>query len=68
MQKTNIECRVTTLGNVRSGAAPSISDRIIASAFGIYAVDLIANQKFDRMVAWKDSKVVDYPIKMGIET
>ena len=68
MQKSNIECRVTTLGNVPRGAEPSMSDRIIASAFGIYAVDLIANQKFDRMVAWKDSKVVDYPIKMGIET
>ena len=68
MQKTNIECRVTTLGHVQRGAAPSTSDRILASAFGIYAVDLIANQKFDRMVAWKDRKVVDYPIKMGIET
>ena len=38
------------------------------SAFGVYAVDLLAQKKFDRMVAWKDRKVIDYPIEMGIKT
>ena len=66
--KTNIECRVTTLGHVQRGAPPSTQDRILASAFGVYAVDLLAQKKFDRMVAWNDRKVVDFPIQMGIET
>ncbi len=68
MNKTNIECRVTTLGHVQRGAPPSTQDRILASAFGVYAVDLLAQKKFDRMVAWNDRKVVDFPIQMGIET
>ena len=68
MKKTDIECRVTTLGHVQRGAPPTTQDRILASAFGVYAVDLLAQKKFDRMVAWKDRKVVDFPIKMGIET
>ena len=68
MKKTDIECRVTTLGHVQRGAPPTTSDRILASAFGVYAVDLLAQKKFDRMVAWKDRKVVDYPIEMGIKT
>ena len=68
MKKTNIECRVTTLGHVQRGAPPSTQDRILASAFGVYAVDLLAQKKFDRMVAWNDRKVVDFPIQMGIET
>ncbi len=68
MNKTNIECRVTTLGHVQRGAPPSTQDRILASAFGVYAVDLLAHKKFDRMVAWNDRKVVDFPIQMGIET
>ena len=67
MNKTNIECRVTTLGHVQRGAPPSTQDRILASAFGVYAVDLLAQKKFDRMVAWNDRKVVDFPIQMGIE-
>ena len=68
MNETNIECRVTTLGHVQRGAPPSTQDRILASAFGVYAVDLLAQKKFDRMVAWNDRKVVDFPIQIGIET
>ena len=68
MKKTEVECRVTTLGHVQRGAPPTASDRILASAFGVYAVDLLNQQKFDRMVAWKDRKVVDVPIDEGIRT
>ena len=68
MKKTDIECRVTSLGHVQRGAPPTPRDRILASAFGVYAVDLLANKKFDRMVAWRDRKVVDVPISEGIST
>ena len=68
MKKTDVECRVTSLGHVQRGAPPTASDRILASAFGVYAVDLINEEKFDRMVAWRDRKVVDVPIDEGIRT
>ena len=68
MSKTDIECRVTALGHVQRGAPPTASDRILASAFGVYAVDLLNQEKFDRMVAWKDRKVIDVPIDEGIST
>jgi 6-phosphofructokinase len=35
---------------------------------GFYAVDLLNQKKFDRMVAWKDRRVVDVPIDEGIKT
>ena len=68
MRKTDVECRVTSLGHVQRGAPPTASDRILASAFGVYAVDLLNQKKFDRMVAWKDRRVVDVPIDEGIKT
>jgi len=68
MSKTDIECRVTALGHVQRGAPPTHNDRILASAFGVYAVDLLQHNKFDRMVAWKDRKVVDVPITKAIST
>ena len=68
MKKTDIECRVTSLGHVQRGAPPTASDRILASAFGVYAVDLLNQKKFDRMVAWRDRKVIDVPIDEGINT
>ena len=32
---------------------------MIASAFGVHAVDLIAQKSFDRVVAWSKRKVID---------
>ena len=66
MKKSDIECRVTSLGHIQRGASPVAIDRIIASAFGVCAVDLIAKKKFNRLVAWKDRQVVDVSIEEGI--
>ena len=56
---TNAETRVTVLGHVQRGAQPTHRDRLIASAFGVYAVDLIAQQKFNRIVVWQNRGVTD---------
>jgi 6-phosphofructokinase 1 len=56
---TNAETRVTVLGHVQRGAQPTHRDRLIASAFGVYAVDLIAQERFNRVVVWKDRGVKD---------
>jgi 6-phosphofructokinase 1 len=56
---TNSETRVTVLGHVQRGAQPSHRDRLIASAFGVYAVDLIAKEKFNRVVVWQNRGVTD---------
>jgi 6-phosphofructokinase 1 len=63
---TGAETRVTVLGHVQRGSQPSWSDRLLASAFGVHAVDLIANGKFDRMVAWQNRAVVDVPLSEAI--
>ena len=68
MSRTDVECRVTALGHVQRGAPPTPNDRILASALGVYAVDLLQQKKFDRMVAWKDRKVIDVPISNAIST
>jgi 6-phosphofructokinase 1 len=63
---TGSETRVTVLGHVQRGCPPTFNDRLIASAFGVHAVDLIANGKFDRMVAWSNRAVIDVPIEDAI--
>lgn len=64
---TGAETRVTVLGHVQRGGPPTSSDRLIASAFGVHAVDLIAAQKFDRMVAWQNRCVVDVALADAIK-
>ena len=56
---TKAEIRVTVLGHLQRGAQPTHRDRLIASAFGVHAVDLIAEKKFNRVVVWKNRGVED---------
>jgi ATP-dependent phosphofructokinase / diphosphate-dependent phosphofructokinase len=60
------ETRVTTLGHVQRGGIPSPLDRLIASAFGVAAVDLIAEEKYDQMVSWQNRQVISVPIAEAI--
>jgi 6-phosphofructokinase 1 len=59
---TGAETRVTVLGHVQRGGAPSPRDRLMASAFGVKAVDLIAEGRFDCMVAWRNRRAVAVPL------
>lgn len=59
---TGAESRVTVLGHVQRGGTPSPRDRIIASSFGVHAVDLLASGQSGRMVAWQQRGVVDVAI------
>lgn len=67
-QVTGSETRVTVLGHIQRGAQPTYHDRMIASAFGVRAVDLIKEGQFGRMVAWQNRKVVDVAIEDAIAT
>jgi 6-phosphofructokinase len=63
---TGAETRVTVLGHVQRGGQPTSFDRVLASAFGVHAVDLVAEGKFDRMVAWQNRRVIDVPLAEAI--
>lgn len=65
--ETNPEVRVTVLGHIQRGGIPSALDRLVAATFGKAAVDLIAQEKYDRMVAWQNGEVVDVPLKEVID-
>ncbi|MPY75387.1 MAG: ATP-dependent 6-phosphofructokinase [Alphaproteobacteria bacterium] len=66
-QRIDAEIRVTVLGHIQRGGIPDARDRVMASAFGVHAVDLIAAGRFDRMVGWRDRKVIDVPLEDVID-
>ena len=47
------------MGHLQRGSQPSSRDRLVASAFGIHAVDMIAKKKFNRIVVWQNREVKD---------
>ena len=61
-EATGIETRATILGHMQRGGSPTCKDRVYASMMGAYAVDLLADGKSNRVVAYTNGKFVDYDI------
>jgi phosphofructokinase-like protein len=61
-EETGAQTRVTVLGHTQRGGSPTPQDRLFASAFGVWAVDMVAEGKFDRMVAWSNRDCIDVPL------
>src|SRR6478609_12050485 len=51
------EIRETVLGHVQRGGTPSAFDRVLASAFGVKAFELVLEKNFGRMVSLKNNMV-----------
>lgn len=62
-EATGADTRVTVLGHTQRGGVPTATDRTIATAFGVHAIELIAQGKSDRMVAWQNRGVTDVAIE-----
>jgi 6-phosphofructokinase 1 len=61
-----IETRVVILGHLQRGGSPTAFDRILATRFGVAAVDLVHEGKFGYMVALHGNKIVSVPLKQII--
>ncbi len=57
-EETGIETRVTVLGHVQRGGHPTPRDRVLASRFGVTAVDILAAGMFGHMVALRANEIV----------
>ena len=55
------EVKVTVLGHIQRGGAPSCYDRVLASRLGVAAVDALVEGKRDVMVGIRHGKVVVVP-------
>jgi 6-phosphofructokinase 1 len=62
-ERTNIETRVVVLGHIQRGGSPTAFDRILATRYGITAIDLIHKGKYGRMVALRGNKIISVPLE-----
>jgi len=62
-EQTGIETRVVILGHIQRGGSPTAFDRILATRYGVAAMDLVHKGKFGYMVALKGNKIVAVPLK-----
>ena len=64
---TGIETRATILGHVQRGGSPTLRDRVMASRMGFHAVELLDKGIGNRVVAFRESKVVDFDITEALD-
>jgi 6-phosphofructokinase 1 len=57
-QRTGFETRVTILGHVQRGGTPTAFDRVLATRFGVAAIDCVHDGDFGQMVALQAGQIV----------
>jgi 6-phosphofructokinase 1 len=61
-KRTGFETRVTVLGHVQRGGTPTAFDRVLATRFGVAAIDAVHDEVFDTMVALQNAAIVRVPL------
>src|SRR5690349_18357850 len=62
----NKEVRVSVLGHIQRGGTPTAYDRILATRFGVAAVDLIAEGGFGKMVCLRSERIEAVDIAQAV--
>ena len=65
-QRTGYEARMTQLGHVLRGGTPSAYDRVIATRFGVEAIDAVHERDFGVMVALRGTDVIRVSLEAGV--
>src|SRR5579864_2432543 len=60
--RTGFETRAVILGHIQRGGPPTAFDRMLATRYGIGAIDLVHQGRFGRMVALKGNDISSVPI------
>src|SRR6266481_8373711 len=62
MERTGKESRCCVLGHLQRGGPPTAVDRLLATRFGVKAVQLIRERKFGAMVSYQNYEILDAPL------
>jgi 6-phosphofructokinase 1 len=65
-KNTGRETRVTVLGHLQRGGSPTPFDRILATKFGAFAIEMASKKRFGCMASLKGTEIVDVKIKDAI--
>jgi len=65
-ERTGIETRATTLGHIQRGGTPTAYDRVLATRFGMAAVDMVLGEKWGKMVALRGTDMVEVPFSEAL--
>ena len=65
-KRTGFETRAVNLGHLQRGGTPSAFDRMLATRYGLGAIDAVHRGEFGKMVAIRGNKIVTVPVSDAI--
>ncbi len=67
-RRTGFETRVTILGHIQRGGTPTAFDRVLATRFGVAAIEAVHDGAFGTMVALQAGEIVRVPLSAAVAT
>jgi 6-phosphofructokinase 1 len=67
-RRTGFETRSVVLGHIQRGGSPSAFDRVLATRYGIGAIDAVHRSEFGVMMALRGTEIVTVPLSDAILT
>src|SRR6195952_3360669 len=61
-KRTGKEARTTVLGHIQRGGTPTAFDRVLATRFGLHAIDAVTEGDWGKMVALRGTAIVRVPL------
>ena len=65
-RRTGFESRVTILGHIQRGGTPTAFDRVLATRFGVAAIEAVHDGAFGQMVALRAGHIVRVPLAEAV--
>lgn len=65
---TGMETRATTLGHIQRGGVPTAFDRVLATRFGMAAVDLVHDEQWGSMLALRGTELRSVPFSAALDS
>jgi len=65
-KRTGFETRATILGHIQRGGTPTAFDRVLATRFGVAAIDCVHDGHFGQMVALQAGTIVRVPLSAAV--
>lgn len=67
-RRTGFETRVTVLGYIQRGGTPTAFDRVLATRFGVKAVELIESGIYGKLMSLQGGQIVVEDLSEGLST
>jgi ATP-dependent phosphofructokinase / diphosphate-dependent phosphofructokinase len=65
-KRTGFETRSVVLGHIQRGGSPSAYDRVLATRYGLGAIDMVHRGEFGQMAALRGNKIISIPLAEAI--